>query len=286
MPESIPNKTTQILVLSLMLAWSHAAVAQPPRYNSQAELLGAAATAPVGTKSALTTLVRFCADAFPPTTIPLTAAMKRWRDRNSFYLSASTGYREALELLMSDPKTEPGTQEILRKLIQTDVPRILSARTEALLEPIRINTENGKGESLCLDYVEALDSGKFDIRNNDPQLAEFIDRNAPQAANSGTSPKAIKPQDAEYAEALRNIIKSNLTYVATSGLNGNPAATFKITLFPNGEVLSIDKLKGSGLPDYDLALTNAITKSSPLPKKRDGTVERVFVIEFHMREPR
>jgi colicin import membrane protein len=38
------------------------------------------------------------------------------------------------------------------------------------------------------------------------------------------------------------------------------------------------------VPAFDDAVEKGINKSSPLPKKKDGTVERSLVINFHMKD--
>lgn len=276
----------ELSLLVLMLAYCHASRAQPLHYNSQAELLGAAATGPWTTETSLTKVMDFCAERVPLTMEPANAALKRWKNRNGFYLYASAGYRQALDGLINDPKLESSKREPLRNLINVDLPRLVKAKTEALLEPLRVAAENGAGESLCQDYVAAIDSGDFDISRNDPQLAEFIEKNAPRNAGG---PRLLKPmtrQDVDYARLVRTTIKSHLAYVAGNDVAGNPGASFKITLLPNGEVQSVEKLKGSGIPEYDQALATAISKSSPFPKKADGTVEKIFVAEFYMRDKR
>jgi hypothetical protein len=174
------RKIVSASALTLLLAWGPIAAGQALQYNSQAELLGAAATGPLATKSALSKLLTFCTDGFPSTTAAANATMQRWQQRNAFYVTASSGYRGALNQLMNDPKVASSTRESLHKFVDVDVPRMLAARTEALLEPLRVATENGSGESLCKDYLAAMDAGQFDIRHNDPQLAEFIDKNAPR----------------------------------------------------------------------------------------------------------
>jgi len=56
------------------------------------------------------------------------------------------------------------------------------------------------------------------------------------------------------------------------------------TQLPTGEIIGVRKMKSSGSAAYDSAIENAIAKSSPLPKKKDGTVEREFVADFNMKD--
>lgn len=87
--------------------------------------------------------------------------------------------------------------------------------------------------------------------------------------------------DGGYMSAIRAKIKSNLVY---SSQDDSLTATYVITQLPTGEVIGIRKKQGSGSAAYDGAIENAITKSSPLPKKKDGTVERELELVFKLKE--
>ena len=78
-------------------------------------------------------------------------------------------------------------------------------------------------------------------------------------------------------------MKGNTSY-AGDDEPGNPTATFRVEQLPTGDIISVKKIKSSGVPAFDDAVEKGISKSSPLPKKKDGTVERSLVIEFHMKD--
>jgi colicin import membrane protein len=104
------------------------------------------------------------------------------------------------------------------------------------------------------------------------------------AGTTGTAAKATAPRlDSGYVAAITAKIKSNIAY-AGSDVAGNPRAEFKIEQLPTGEIISVRKIKSSGIPAYDLAVEAAIAKSSPLPKKKDGTVEREITAGFNMKD--
>ena len=105
------------------------------------------------------------------------------------------------------------------------------------------------------------------------------------SGGTGSAAKSTGPRtDDGYVAAIQSKIKSNLTYFGSTDLPGNPRAEFKIDQLPTGEIISVRKIKSSGVPAYDSAVENAITKSSPLPKKKDGTVEREVVAGFNMKD--
>ena len=59
---------------------------------------------------------------------------------------------------------------------------------------------------------------------------------------------------------------------------------YKITQLPTGEIISVQKVKSSGIPAYDDAVEKAIQKSSPLPRKKDGSVEREIEPGFNLKD--
>lgn len=102
---------------------------------------------------------------------------------------------------------------------------------------------------------------------------------------TGTAEKSTAPRkDSGYVAALTSKIKGNIAYSGSTDVPGNPRAVFKIEQLPTGEIISVRKIKSSGLPAYDSSVENAIKKSSPLPKKKDGTVEREIELIFEMKE--
>jgi colicin import membrane protein len=121
----------------------------------------------------------------------------------------------------------------------------------------------------------------------DKLRADDMKRLMAQAGNgtTGTAAKATAPRkDSGYVAALTSKIKGNLAYSGSTDVPGNPRAVFKIEQLPTGEIISVRKIKSSGLPAYDSSVENAINKSSPLPKKKDGTVEREIELIFEMKD--
>jgi colicin import membrane protein len=103
--------------------------------------------------------------------------------------------------------------------------------------------------------------------------------------STGTAEKSTAPRiDTGYGAAIRGKVKGNTSYAGSLDEPGNPTATFRVEQLPTGEIISVRKIKSSGVPSFDDAVEKGITKSSPLPKKKDGTVERSLVIEFHMKD--
>jgi colicin import membrane protein len=105
------------------------------------------------------------------------------------------------------------------------------------------------------------------------------------AGTSGTAQKASAPKiDAGYLASITSKIKSSTSYLGSTDVSGNPRAQFKVEQLPTGEIISVRMVKSSGLAAFDDAVEKGIMKSSPLPKKKDGTVERTLDIGFSMKD--
>ncbi|MES2324248.1 MAG: energy transducer TonB [Pseudomonadota bacterium] len=123
---------------------------------------------------------------------------------------------------------------------------------------------------------------KIDILRNEA-MQRVVD------LGNGKVPRAIaqmRPQaDAtnSYASILAKIIEYNTTYDGDTNVPGNPRVVFEIIQLPTGEVASVRKVAGSGIPGFDTAVERGILKSSPLPKKTDGTVERKIELAFSLK---
>ena len=108
---------------------------------------------------------------------------------------------------------------------------------------------------------------------------------AGKPSSTGTAEKSTAPRrDSGYESAIRAKVKGNTAYAGDLNEPGNPTVTFHVEQLPTGEIMSVRKSKSSGIPAFDDAVERAIKASSPLPKKKDGTVERSLEINFQMKE--
>ena len=145
------------------------------------------------------------------------------------------------------------------------------------------DAEKKKKEEAEKKKKAAAEQKKLD----DARAAEMrrITGAAGNPTSTGTAEKSTAPRiDKGYSAAITAKVKGNTSYAGSLDEPGNPTATFRVEQLPTGEIISVKKIKSSGVPSFDDAVEKGITKSSPLPKKKDGTVERSLVIEFHMKD--
>jgi colicin import membrane protein len=143
--------------------------------------------------------------------------------------------------------------------------------------------EKEKAEKLAKAKAEKAEAAKLDKLR-----AEEMKRLTAGAGNpgsSGTAEKSTAPRiDKGYIASIASKIKGNTTYPGDTDVPGNPEVVFQVEQLPTGEILSVRKTKSSGIPAFDEAVERGINKSSPLPKKKDGTVERSVQVGFKLKE--
>ena len=128
--------------------------------------------------------------------------------------------------------------------------------------------------------ADAAEQAKLD-KLRDEELKRMMGA----AGSTGSAQKSSAPKiDAGYVGKITALIKSNTTYAGSLDAPGNPKAVFKVEQLPTGEILSVRLTKSSGVPAFDEAVERGINKSTPLPKKKDGTVERTLVVNFSMKD--
>jgi colicin import membrane protein len=197
----------------------------------------------------------------------------------------------ALERLKAKKKAE---QEKLEALKQAELKRQAEEKL-AKLEAKKL-ADKKLAEQKAKEEKDKLEKEKKDKLAADKLAKAKLSKAAEQAraaemqritgavgaGTSGTAAKSTGPRsDGSYESAIKAKIKSNLVYATN---DDTLTATFKITQLPTGEVIGVRKMKSSGSAAYDNAIENAINKSSPLPKKKDGTVEREFIADFTMKD--
>lgn len=178
-------------------------------------------------------------------------------------------------------KEEERKQELAEKKKKEDAERQKKelAKKEA--------DEKKKAEKLAAEKAakEKAAKEKAEQAKLDKMRQEDLKRMAGAAGTTGTAEKSTAPKaDSGYVAAITAAIKSATAYGGSTTMPGNPKAVFKVEQLPTGEIMSVRLVKSSGVPEFDRAVENGIKKASPLPKKKDGTVERVLDVNFSMKD--
>lgn len=110
-------------------------------------------------------------------------------------------------------------------------------------------------------------------------------RIANAAGSTGSAAKSTSPNlDNSYKAAINAKIKGNTSFGGSGAIIGNPYVSFTIQQLPTGEIISVRKVKSSGVDAFDDAVERGINNSSPLPKRKDGTVERTLTVGYRLND--
>jgi colicin import membrane protein len=143
--------------------------------------------------------------------------------------------------------------------------------------------KKAKLEKLAKAKAEAAEKAKFD-KLRDAELKRMMAA-AEGSGGTGSAAKSTAPRaDSGYVAAITAKVKSTTVFGGSTDVPDNPRVEFHVEQLPTGEIISVKKTKSSGNPAFDDAVEKGIIKASPLPKKKDGTVERSLEIGFKMKD--
>ncbi len=189
--------------------------------------------------------------------------------------------RELAEQKERERKEEERKQELAEKKKKDDAER----QKKELAKQEAAEKKKKEDAAKLAEAKKKAAAEKAEAAKLDKLRQEDLKRMAGAMGSTGSAEKSTAPKaDAGYVAAITAAIKSNTAYGGSTTMPGNPKAIFKVEQLPTGEIMSVRLVKSSGVPEFDRAVENGIKKASPLPKKKDGTVERTLDVNFSMKD--
>ncbi len=194
------------------------------------------------------------------------------------------------------PKVEPPPPDL--KKVEAEKRRIEAEKQRVAAEEKRRETEKKQLEAERKKQAEtaaqAAERRREDERREAVRKAEEARMLAQAGAGSsagsaggtaggsarGTAAAGAGGGDAGYVGQLVALIRPRIVFAVPENTPASVYADFQVDLLPTGEILTVRRLRASGLPGYDEAVERAIRRTDPFPRKRDGTVERTVIIRF------
>lgn len=170
------------------------ALAQPPQYKNEAELMGAAIASPEGVGLVLERLVQKCGLYGESTRAHGNAALRAWQARHRDYLAEGRRVRAELQATYTDSLARQRFDDLLR----TQLPMLVERQFVVYSRSIDDQATEAEKADLCDGYFNAVDDLQFDLKVNDPALAAFFDRRIAARAESGG---ASQPDGRSAADA-------------------------------------------------------------------------------------
>ncbi|WLI90366.1 cell envelope integrity protein TolA [Massilia sp. R2A-15] len=186
--------------------------------------------------------------------------------------------RQEEKRLAKEEKERKKAEKLAEKKAKEEAEKKAQELADKKLEEKKL-AEKLKADKLAKSKLAAAEQAKLDKLR-----AEEMKR-ITGSGTVGDAAKSTAPRiDSGYLASIRGKVKSTTSYAGDTDVTGNPTAEFKIEQLPTGEIISARLVKSSGIAAFDDAVEKGIVKASPLPKKKDGTVERTLVIAFKMKD--
>ena len=180
--------------------------------------------------------------------------------------------------LAKEEKERKKAEKLAEKKAQEAADKKAQELADKKLEEKKL-AEKVKADKLAKSKLAAAEQAKLDKLKAD-EMKRITGSGMVGDAAKSTAPRI----DSGYLAAIRGKVKSTTSYAGDTDVAGNPTAEFRIEQLPTGEIISARLVKSSGIASFDDAVEKGIVKASPLPKKKDGTVERTLVIAFKMKD--
>ncbi len=174
------------------VVWTATALAQPPQYKNDAELMGAAIASPEGVGQVLARLVQKCGLYGESTRAHGNSALRAWQTRHRDYLAEGRRVRAELQATYTDTQARQRFDDLL----QTQLPMLVERQFVVYARSIDDQPTEAEKADLCDEYFTAVDDLQFDLKVNDPALAEFFDRRIAargQTNGLGAAQDAVAP---------------------------------------------------------------------------------------------
>ncbi len=100
------------------------------------------------------------------------AQLGGWEKRHHAFLLENQRIQAQLERSY----TEPDAKKTFRDMLDRQVPAAVQKQYEAFVSPIDTALQKSQQEQLCQVYVNAIQGGKFDLKNTDPVVSKFLEK--------------------------------------------------------------------------------------------------------------
>jgi colicin import membrane protein len=95
---------------------------------------------------------------------------------------------------------------------------------------------------------------------------------------TASTPVAGRGTDAGWNAQVIACIRPHIAYAVPEYTSSDVHAEFRLEVLPTGEQVAVRLTRPSNLPGFDAAAERAIRRCDPIPRQKDGTVPRTFVL--------
>lgn len=176
-----------------------------------------------------------------------------------------------------EPKSRPDPQIAIEKAKQEKLKKKQEEEKREREEKEKLEKKRAQEEKAKLAKAEAERQKKLD-EARDKNLARIREMMGEKSGSPTSNASQTKGPSPSYAGKLRAAIYPNITFIRA--VAGNPTAEVQVQAAPDGTVVGRRLIKSSGIPEWDDAVLDAITKTGKLPRDEDGSVPASITIGF------
>ncbi|MBL0729656.1 hypothetical protein [Piscinibacter sp. HJYY11] len=191
------NRLSAYGAFAALLCYAHLANGQLLKYESEAEVHGAAAVSPETIRQILKKLQTACAPYQDPNRLTLEVAVAEWELRHRDFLKENERIKQEFLDVANDSTTTPETKRKLLYIFEVIAPTAVEVQSNALISPLTLLPDAKSKISICSSYAIAISEGKFNLERNDPVVAKYLKQriadNTDKTLGKTTSGLSIAP---------------------------------------------------------------------------------------------
>ncbi|WP_061537405.1 hypothetical protein [Collimonas arenae] len=169
--------------------------AQLLKYNSEAELFGAAAVSPDSVFQVLQRVISLCSKYSQPLQSFGEHELKNWVSRHRLYLEESAVARRELIAMLNSPSLAADMKQNIKNLLEVVSPKIIDSQFETMRIYIEEVGVKELQAHVCSDYIQSIADGKFDLSKNDPALTAYFDQRISRRGGEITTSSSVASAD-------------------------------------------------------------------------------------------
>ncbi|MFL6659233.1 MAG: hypothetical protein ACJ8GW_14230 [Massilia sp.] len=169
------NATLQVLAASLLLGMLAPANAQLLKYENRDEIYGAAAVSPESTRQILKGIVEVCSKVGNKPRDASVQALAEWEQRHTLYFEENELIKKEMITAAQKPGASSQHKKFIEQLFAVTLPQSIKAQITAFTTPMETVSDPGLKTSYCMSFAGSITDGKWDLKNNDPVVAKFLD---------------------------------------------------------------------------------------------------------------
>ncbi len=158
---------------ALSAAYAVTASAQMLKYDNESEVMMAGTVSPTSLQTVLERLIDKCSAYGDDVRISGVTALRGWQMRHGAYLEENRQIRAWVERGL---RQNAKARETFHDMVYVQTPVIVDKQYDTFASVIDMMKTVPAKTNICNSYIQSINDGKLDLKNNDPTLAAYLDK--------------------------------------------------------------------------------------------------------------